>query len=105
MFLVGQIAPSALSSGLREPMTGEARFMEAAFLRRTNLGMVGPIRWLVEAKAVTSHIEPIRGRTSFLQLRPAQNVVLPLTAQRSKNLLLGDVNCRPQESNVIGAAA
>ena len=33
--------------------------MEAAFLRRTNLGMVGPIRWLVEAKAVTSHFQPI----------------------------------------------
>jgi EAL domain-containing protein (putative c-di-GMP-specific phosphodiesterase class I) len=33
--------------------------MEPAFLRRTNLGMVGPIRWLVEAKGVTSHFQPI----------------------------------------------
>jgi len=33
--------------------------MEAAALRRTNLGMVGPIRWLVDAKGITSHFQPI----------------------------------------------
>jgi EAL domain-containing protein (putative c-di-GMP-specific phosphodiesterase class I) len=33
--------------------------MEASAVRRTNLGMVGPIRWLVDAKGVTSHFQPI----------------------------------------------
>src|SRR5688572_20436058 len=33
--------------------------MEASALRRTNLGMVGPIRWMVDAKAITSHFQPI----------------------------------------------
>jgi EAL domain-containing protein (putative c-di-GMP-specific phosphodiesterase class I) len=33
--------------------------MEPSFLRTTNLGIVGPIRWLVEAKAITTHFQPI----------------------------------------------
>jgi EAL domain-containing protein (putative c-di-GMP-specific phosphodiesterase class I) len=33
--------------------------MDSSALRKTNLGMVGPIRWLVDAKAITTHFQPI----------------------------------------------
>jgi EAL domain-containing protein (putative c-di-GMP-specific phosphodiesterase class I) len=33
--------------------------MDSSALRKTNLGMVGSIRWLVDAKAITTHFQPI----------------------------------------------